>query len=291
MTSHAEHLSIYLLAICMSSLEKCLSISFIHFLTTLCAFLLLSCLCSCLVIQSCLTLCIPLDSSLPGSSVLGIFLARILDWVAISYSRGSSQPRDQSWVSCVSCNAGGFFIRWAIKEVIWVPYIFCGLTPYQIHALAFLLHLSKSKHLSKVGQNSTSLMKTSTKHHLSLLCHIPVTWKQNLNPSQPAFSLSLSTRPHTHKFFLHWSKVNVKLQLGTEMGEGQDFVSLGKSFMYEHLAKYKTGNLYNLNFKSNCIHRNESLPSKKHIPLRHKKEKKKTSSPSTSWGKRGVNGF
>ena len=45
----------------------------------------------------------PMDCSLPGSSVYGISQARILEWVAISYSRGSSQPRDQTCISCVSC--------------------------------------------------------------------------------------------------------------------------------------------------------------------------------------------
>ena len=50
--------------------------------------------CVCLVAQSCLTLCDPMDYSLPGSSVHGILQARILQWVAISFSRGSSQPRD-----------------------------------------------------------------------------------------------------------------------------------------------------------------------------------------------------
>ena len=45
------------------------------------------------VALSCLTLCDPMDCSLPGSSVHGIFQARILEWVAISFSRGSSQPR------------------------------------------------------------------------------------------------------------------------------------------------------------------------------------------------------
>ena len=43
-----------------------------------------------LVAQSCLILCNPMDCSLPGSSVLGILQARILDWVAIPFSRGSS---------------------------------------------------------------------------------------------------------------------------------------------------------------------------------------------------------
>ena len=46
------------------------------------------------VAQSCLTLCNPMDCSLPGSSTHGIFQARVLEWVAISFSRGSSQPRD-----------------------------------------------------------------------------------------------------------------------------------------------------------------------------------------------------
>ena len=47
-----------------------------------------------LVTQSCLTLCDPMDCSLSGSSVLGILQARTLEWVAISFSRGSSRPKD-----------------------------------------------------------------------------------------------------------------------------------------------------------------------------------------------------
>ena len=53
--------------------------------------------------QSCLPLCDPVDRSPPGSSVHGISLSRKLKWVAISYSRGSSPPRVQIWVSCISC--------------------------------------------------------------------------------------------------------------------------------------------------------------------------------------------
>ena len=51
------------------------------------------------VAQSCPTLCNPMNYSLPGFSVHGIFQARILEWVATSFSRRSSQPRDQTWVS------------------------------------------------------------------------------------------------------------------------------------------------------------------------------------------------
>ena len=55
------------------------------------------------VAQSCPTLRDPVDYSPPGSSVHGIFQARILEWVAISCFRGSSRPRDQTQVSHVSC--------------------------------------------------------------------------------------------------------------------------------------------------------------------------------------------
>ena len=53
------------------------------------------------VAQSCLTLCNPMDCSLSGSSVHGILQARILELVAISFSFGASQPRDQTHISCI----------------------------------------------------------------------------------------------------------------------------------------------------------------------------------------------
>ena len=53
--------------------------------------------------QSCPTLCGPMDCSLSGSPVHGILQARILEWVAIPYSRGSAWPRDQTLLSYVSC--------------------------------------------------------------------------------------------------------------------------------------------------------------------------------------------
>ena len=59
-----------------------------------------------LVAQLCLTLCNPMDCSPPGSSILGILQAKILEWVAMTFSRGSSQHRDRTWVSHI---AGRFF--------------------------------------------------------------------------------------------------------------------------------------------------------------------------------------
>jgi len=66
-----------------------------------------------LVTQSCPTLCDPLDCSPPGFSVHGILQARILEWVTIPFARGSSQPRDWTWVSYI---VRGFFTIWAIRE-------------------------------------------------------------------------------------------------------------------------------------------------------------------------------
>ena len=53
-------------------------------------------------LQSSPTRCAPIDYSLPGCSVHGILQTRILEWVAVSFSRGSSQPRDQTLVSCIA---------------------------------------------------------------------------------------------------------------------------------------------------------------------------------------------
>ena len=58
---------------------------------------------SMLVTQLCPILCDPMDCSLPVSFVHGNFQARILDWLAIPYSKGSSQPRDPTCISCISC--------------------------------------------------------------------------------------------------------------------------------------------------------------------------------------------
>ena len=60
-------------------------------------------------LQSCPTLCDPMGYSLPGSSVHGTLQERILEWVAISFSRGSSWPRDWTCLSFVSCSTDRFF--------------------------------------------------------------------------------------------------------------------------------------------------------------------------------------
>ena len=72
------------------------------------------------VAQSCPTLCDPVDCSLPGSSIHRILQARILEWVTISFSRGSSQPRDWTRVSRIG---GRRFNSWATREALYAKYI------------------------------------------------------------------------------------------------------------------------------------------------------------------------
>ena len=96
------------------------------------------------VTQSCLTLCDPMDCSLSGSSIHGIFQARVLEWIAISFSRGSSRPRNRTRVSRI---AGRCFTVWATRE---------AKTTAQLHS-SHMLAKSCSK-FSKPGFHSTWTM-------------------------------------------------------------------------------------------------------------------------------------
>ena len=70
-----------------------------------------------MLLQQCLTLWDPMDHSQPGSCVHGILQARILEWVAMPSSRGSSQPKGWSHISQFPALAGGFFTTSTIQEV------------------------------------------------------------------------------------------------------------------------------------------------------------------------------
>ena len=82
---------------------------FEHYLVSMCM----------LVAQSYPAVCNPMDYSPSGASVHRISQVRMLEWVAIPFSRGSSQPRDRTRVSCI---AGRFFIFWATR-IIWNSYV------------------------------------------------------------------------------------------------------------------------------------------------------------------------
>ena len=77
------------------------------------------CCCCCLVAKLCWLFCDPMDCSLPGSS--GIFQARILEWAAISSSRGSSRPGDQTHISCIPCTGRQILCHWANMEAYPIP--------------------------------------------------------------------------------------------------------------------------------------------------------------------------
>ena len=74
--------------------------------------------CSCLVLSHVFTLCDSMDCSLPGFSVHGILQARILEWVAVSSSRGSSQPRDWTYVFCTGRRILYPWATWEAQEYI-----------------------------------------------------------------------------------------------------------------------------------------------------------------------------
>ena len=80
----------------------------------------------CCAVLSCsvMSLCNPRDCSLPGSSVHGNSPARILEWVAVPFSRGSSWSSNQTRVSCI---AGGFFTSWATREAPFTHYLFLNV--------------------------------------------------------------------------------------------------------------------------------------------------------------------
>ena len=73
--------------------------------------------------------------------------ARILEWVAISFSRGSSWPRDWTCVPCVSCTEGGFFTHWAIREDQWSQDNYYHVLSVQNSQVLEMKHISKSLHL------------------------------------------------------------------------------------------------------------------------------------------------
>ena len=78
--------------------------------------------CCCLVTKSCPTLCKPMDYNLPGSSGHGTSQARILEWVAIPFSRGSSWPRDRTRVSCTSRRVLHCGATWAFLQTCLVSF-------------------------------------------------------------------------------------------------------------------------------------------------------------------------
>ena len=123
-----------------------------------------------------------MDCSLPGSSAHGILQERILEWVAISSSRGSFRPRDRTWISYVSCIGRQ------------VPYHWCYLgSPFMMYELFVLVF--------KVLQNLVPInfLMGSSILHLHNIIHVPgrleyLIWQQRpfTGPSVQLYHVYLS---------------------------------------------------------------------------------------------------
>ena len=125
---------------------------------------------ACAVAHLCLTLCDPMDCSLPGSSVHVISQARILEWVAILFSRGSFWPRDWTRFSFISC-----FGRWILYQ--WAPgkpsfhvqsYYF---RVWQLSLLVFLFYLIEALILLIVDVFHLILNQSSSPREIQTLAH------------------------------------------------------------------------------------------------------------------------
>ena len=102
--------------------------------------------------QSCPSLCNPVDCGPPGSSVHGIPQARVLEWGAIPFSRGSSQPRDWTQISCIAGRLGMDFIKIIIQQEGYIQYNTWMKTSFQliwaINFLIFFFWMKKANHYS-----------------------------------------------------------------------------------------------------------------------------------------------
>ena len=120
------------------------------------------CVCVCSVAQSYLTLCDPMDGSPPGSTVHGIFQARTLEQVAVSYSRKFFWPRNQTCVSCIC--------RWILY--LWATWVaplnaLCKLIP--LYLTTYLLHHLR-KFLLFSSQVVSDPLQPHGLWHASFLC-------------------------------------------------------------------------------------------------------------------------
>jgi len=158
------------------------------------------------VIQLCLTLCDPMDCSLPGSSVHGIFQARVLEQIAISSSRGSSRPRNQTRVSGYYC-ADSFplhhlrsLMNAYIKthQIIYLKYaVYCMSTINQIRSVAqSCLTLCNPMNRSTPGLPVHHQLPEFTQTHVRRV-------SDAIQPSHPLSSPSPpAPNPSTHKILV-----------------------------------------------------------------------------------------
>ena len=131
---------------------------------------------SVLVVQSIPTLCDLMDCSLPGSSIHRILQARILEWVAISFSRGSSWPRDRTRVSCI---AGRFFTVWATREAYQFLTLVNRPLPWNLSKINLCL-FNKSKQLFFFKETTLVRSDWHVKSFTYIMCITRTVWADQL---------------------------------------------------------------------------------------------------------------
>ena len=109
------------------------------------------------VAQSCPTLCHPMDCSLPGFFIHGIFQTRVLEWVSISFSRGSSRHKDRTQVSCIAGRC--FTTTWATctGQILLFHMIFIVMSTFPLFSVFLPL-----RWLNRIKWNTTSSSKFDT---------------------------------------------------------------------------------------------------------------------------------
>ena len=163
-----------------------------------------------LVSQSCLALCDLVDCTPPGSSVHTILQARILEWVAISYSRGSSWPRN--WTQ-VSCFVGSLFTIWSTREAQNMKWL--GKTKIFLTLIAFILGSEDSLNCFSRTWTSVFIFQVSTfpliflqvlflKHHHPVQYVINFGLKNNSLDNSVIFQIPVSKFHLIFLFFVPW---------------------------------------------------------------------------------------
>ena len=140
-----------------------------------------------------------MDYSLPGSSVHEIFQARILEWVAISFSKGSSQPSDQTLGSCLlSCIAGRVFTTelpgsWLFSYLLWF------LVPFKIPQLSSVQSLSRVPlfAIPWIAACQASQLPEFTQTHVHRV-------GDAIQPSHPLSSPSPAPNPSQYQSLFQW---------------------------------------------------------------------------------------
>ena len=128
-----------------------------------------------LVAQSCPTLCNPKDCSPPGSSVHGILQARILEWVAIPFSRGSSSSRDWTQVSCI---AGRFFTIYTAVQILWARESKVLWVNFRVPFKSIFHHIFARENATKAASMMLLILNYQNFHLLHMASLISRTWQE-----------------------------------------------------------------------------------------------------------------